>query len=56
VESCGENRAERRAQARKNRPLVEFRHRMARRAAKNVGVPKPAPPAGAPLTAPTLRD
>jgi hypothetical protein len=30
VEPCGENRTERRAQARKNRPLIEFRHRMAR--------------------------
>ena len=30
MEPCGENRAERRAQARKNRPLIEFRHRMAR--------------------------
>jgi hypothetical protein len=30
VETGGENRAERRAQAKKNRPLIEFRHRMAR--------------------------
>jgi hypothetical protein len=30
MESCGENRAERRVQAKKNRPLIEFKHRMAR--------------------------
>ena len=28
VEPCGENRAERRAQARKNRPLVKFKRQM----------------------------
>jgi hypothetical protein len=30
VETCGENRAERRAQARKNRRLVEFKRQMTR--------------------------
>ena len=30
VEPCGENRAERRAQAKKNRPLVKFKHQMDR--------------------------
>jgi hypothetical protein len=34
VEACGENRAERRVQARKNRRLVEFKRQMAREGAE----------------------
>ena len=34
VETCGENRAERRVQARKNRRLVEFKRQMAREGAE----------------------